>query len=94
MLWNAEEIAYWGKVRFPDRTEWQQYRKLKDQLNEYTHAGTQIYKDEKQADIYISLAMLSRFDPCITVLCNMMNVDKRAVERKMFEVSQQETKHA
>lgn len=91
MNWACEDIANFGKAAYPDNTEWREYRHIKDRIREYKQAATDAYREEMLVSIYIHLAMLSRFDPCVLFfnqLIERITPDiKRKVDNKMQAIT-------
>lgn len=89
--WNVANIANWNKIRFPDNSEWKQYRKVKEEVREFKRAKGYNDRLEELADVYIALAGLSRFSAVGDFLCyvftKMDGFEKlqKAVTNKMNE---------
>lgn len=91
MNWACEDIANFGKAAYPDNTEWREYRHIKDRIREYKQAATDAYKEEMLVSIYIHLAMLSRFDPCVLFFNQLIEGTtpdiKKKVDNKMQSIT-------
>lgn len=83
MNWACEDIANFGKAAYPDNTEWREYRHLKDRIREYKQAATEAYKEELLVSIYIHLAMLSRFDPCVLFFNHLLEETHKGIEKRV-----------
>lgn len=89
--WTVANIAVWNKIKFPDNTEWKQYRKVKEEVREYKDAVNKNDRLSELADVYIALAGLSRFSPLGGFVCNVFEQLegfeklKKAVDAKMLK---------
>lgn len=72
MNWSIDDIANFGKATIKDNTEWRQYLRVKNRIKEHLEAQTDAYKTETLVNIYIHLAILSKYDSNIRFFCKLI----------------------
>lgn len=72
MNWSIDDIANFGKATIKDNTEWRQYLRVKNRIKEHLEAQTEAYRAETLTNLYIHLAILSKYDNNIRFFCKLL----------------------